>query len=273
LTHGEAFPLDLRCRGDVVRDQGIGPRQENPSAVKARQPTGAGQMSRREVFMFGADLKNYRVVDLSYEVVPGELEDRPFDMSLGMLGDDTYRYDITRTHSHVGTHIEAPWHYYKSGKTITDFPVTHFMGRGVLLPFRLPEGQLEISPDYVRKEIGALLREDDIVLFHNAHNKGLRIGRVSDAESQRVPYMTEETAIYLRDHKIKMFGFDILRLGLTTEEGRKMHDIFMSHDVCLIEWLDHLDQLDRREFFFIALPFKVRNMDSSFVRAAAIIET
>jgi arylformamidase len=222
--------------------------------------------------MFDIDPKKYRVVDLSYEVVPGELEDRPFDMSLGMLGDGTYRYDITRTHSHVGTHVEAPWHYYKSGKTITDLPITHFMGHGVLLPFRLPAGQLEISPEYVKKEIGSLLRGGDIVLFHNAHNKGLRIGRVSEAESQTVPYMTEETAIYLRDQKIKMLGFDILRLGLTGEDGRRMHDLFMSRDVCLIEWLDHLDELDKREFFFIALPFKVRDIDSSFVRAVAIVE-
>ena len=73
--------------------------------------------------MFGADLAKYLVVDLSYEVVQGELEDRPFDMKPKTLGDGTYAFDITRTHSHVGTHIEAPWHYYGSGKTITDFPV------------------------------------------------------------------------------------------------------------------------------------------------------
>jgi len=222
--------------------------------------------------MLDIDLKKYRVVDLSYEVVPGELEDRPFDMSLGMLGDGTYRYDISRTHSHVGTHIEAPWHYYKSGKTITDFPVTHFMGRGVCLPFRLPAGQLEITQAYIQQEIGGLLRDGDIVLFHNAHNKNLRIGRVSEAESRTVPFVTEETATWLRDRKIKMFGFDILRLGVTVEEGRKIHDIFMSRDVCLIEWLDHLDELGKREFFFIGLPFKVRGIDSSFVRAAAIVE-
>lgn len=222
--------------------------------------------------MLDIDMTRYRVVDLSYEVVPGEFEDRPFDMSVGMLGDGTYRYDIARTHSHVGTHVEAPWHFYKSGKTITDLPVTHFMGRAVFLPFRLPEGQLEISPAYVDARIGSLLRGGDIVLFHNAHNRGLRIGRVSEAESRTVPYITRETALWLRDRKIKMFGFDILNFGTSREDGRAIHDIFMSHDVCLIEWLDHMDELDKPEFYFMALPFKVRGIDSSFARAVAILE-
>jgi kynurenine formamidase len=95
---------------------------------------------------------------------------------------------------------------------------------------------------------------------------------VSEAEAKTVPYITKETAVWLRDHKIKMFGFDILNFGTTREDGREIHDIFMSHDVCLIEWLDHMDELDRREFYFMAFPFKVRNLDSSFARAIAIIE-
>jgi arylformamidase len=222
--------------------------------------------------MLDIDMRRYRVVDLSYEVMPGQDDERPFDMSLGRLADGTFRYDITRTHSHVGTHVESPWHFYKAGKTITDFPVSAFMGRAALLPFSLPEGQLEISPSYVDAEIGGLLREGDIVIFHNAHNKNLRQGQVPDSALKTVPFVTEETAVWLRDRKIKLFGFDILRLGETVETGRTIHDIFLSRDICIVEWLDHLDELDTREFYFMALPFKVRGIDSGVARAVGVVE-
>jgi kynurenine formamidase len=55
--------------------------------------------------MFVIDPERFRIVDLSYEVVPGANPDRPFEMSRGTLADQTYRFDITRTHSHVGTHV------------------------------------------------------------------------------------------------------------------------------------------------------------------------
>jgi arylformamidase len=220
--------------------------------------------------MFDVDLSKYRVVDLSYEVVPGESDERPFDIALARLADDTYRYDITCTHSHVGTHVEMPWHYYRAGKTVTDYPVTAFMGRCVLLPFSLPPGQLEITPAYVEAEIGGLVRAGDIVLFHNAHNVGLRQGQVDDLEI--IPYITPAVAHWLRDRQIKLFGFDIMRLGRTVEETRAVHDVLMSQGVPFVEWLDHLEEIGTREFYFMALPYKVRDLDSAFARAIGIVE-
>ena len=46
----------------------------------------------------------------------------------------------------------------------------------------------------------------------------------------------------------------------------------MSRDITLVEFLDNLAALRRREFFFMALPFKVAGIDSAPVRAIAIEE-
>ena len=220
--------------------------------------------------MLNIDPERYRVIDLSYEVVPGELQDRPFDMSLGRLADNTLRYDITKTHSHVGTHVETPWHFYQTGKTISDFPLSAFMGRAVFLPFCLPPGKLDLSPDYLEAELGQRLAPGDIAIFHNAHNKNIQQGHFFGTDA--VPHMTVESAQWLRDHGIKLFGFDMLRLGRTIDETRDVHDVLMSNDVCFVEWLDHLEQIDVREFYFMALPYLVHHIDSSFARAIAIVE-
>ena len=83
--------------------------------------------------MFDIDLSRYRLVDLSYEVVPGSSDDRPFDAALGTLEDGCFKYDVSRTHTHVGTHVESPAHFRQDWPDIGSLPLEAFMGRGVLL--------------------------------------------------------------------------------------------------------------------------------------------
>ncbi|MGB9594732.1 MAG: cyclase family protein, partial [Candidatus Poribacteria bacterium] len=83
--------------------------------------------------MFDIDLSKYRIIDLSYEVIPPGSEDRPFVIERGYLADMAYKYDVTKTHSHVGTHVETPAHFFDGGKDVVDLPLTTFFGRGILL--------------------------------------------------------------------------------------------------------------------------------------------
>ena len=216
--------------------------------------------------MFNIDLDKYRIVDISYEVVPPGSDDRPFVMERGLLADRAYKYDITRTHSHVGTHVEAPAHFFDGGKDVTDLPLTTYFGRAILLEIDDAEENLAILPPFLEKAIGDIIQEGDIVICRNNDQESLKGNR-------RSPHLTPEAAQWFRDHKIKMLGIDN-NVGLSdgVPAGRKLHDILMSVDVPIIEWLDNLDQLEKRVFFLMALPFKVKIMDSSWARVIAIEE-
>ncbi|MEA3345024.1 MAG: cyclase family protein [Chloroflexota bacterium] len=214
--------------------------------------------------MFTVDWDKYRLVDLSYEVVPPGSEDRPFEIERGYLADRAYKHDV-RTHSHVGTHVEAPAHFFDEGKNTSEFPLTHFMGRAILLDVEDVEATPRVTPAYLEQAIGELIQEGDIVICRNL-DAGAK-------EEGRNPVLTPEAARWLRDHKIKMLGIDThFGLGEDIPSTRALHDILQSEDVCLIEWLDNLEALRSREFFFMALPYKVDRMDSSWARAVAIEE-
>lgn len=211
---------------------------------------------------FGIDLEQYRVVDLSYTVVPPGTSDRPFVVQRGRLADNAYKFDIVRTHTHVGTHVEAPAHFYLGGKDVTHLPLERFFGRAVLLDVPDAAAAQAIDGAYLDGALGDLIRSDDIVLC-----------RTSDTGAAHPPCFTPEAAMWLRDHHIKMLGIDAhFRLGSTITAGRALHDILMRRDICLIEFLDNLAALRRREFFFIALPFKCAQVDSAPARAIAIEE-
>lgn len=216
--------------------------------------------------MFNIDLEKYRIVDISYEVVPPGSDDRPFVIKRGLLADRAYKHDVTNTHSHVGTHVETPAHFYDGGKDVTELPLTTYFGRGILLEVDDAQENLAILPPFLEKAIGDIIHDDDIVICRNNDEESLKGNR-------QKPHLTPEAARWLRDHKIKMLGIDN-NVGLANDipTGRELHDILMSKDVPIIEWLDNLDQLKKREFFLMALPFKVKIMDSSWARVIAIEE-
>ena len=217
--------------------------------------------------MFDIDPRRYSIVDLSYEVRPGTDEERPFDAVLGVLSDGCFKYDVSRTHTHVGTHVESPAHYRRDWPDLAAFPLEAFMGRGVLLRIDASLDGLAVGAAYCEAQLARLLREGDCVLCRNESAATLT-GAPED-----LPHLTPEAARYLAAHRVKLLGIDDrVRLSKGIPEGRELHEALLGTGCILVEFLDNLDRLTRDEFYFMALPWKVRGMDSSWCRAIAVEE-
>ena len=218
--------------------------------------------------MFTIDPRKYRVIDLSYEVNPDNYPaDRPFELTLGYLADNAFKYDV-RTHSHVGTHIESPAHFFEGGRDITSYPLDAFYGRAVLLDVPDASKALQLDGAYLDGAIGDRMQPDDIIICRNSDRASLRSG-----DPKSYPTLTPSAARWLAERSIKILGIDnYFRLGKDIADGRALHEILMSRGVTFIEWLDTLDAISQPVFFFMALPFKVRKIDSSWCRAIAIEE-
>jgi len=212
--------------------------------------------------MFDIDLTKYRIIDLSYEVRPEAPEpDRPFEVERGYLADRAFKYDVTRTHTHVGTHVEAPAHFFDGGKSITELPLEIYMGPAVLAAIDLPRAA-EISRKYLEQIIGDIMKPGRIVITRDERKS---------KETGRQPHLTIDSATWLMERGMKMLVLDS-EMGANTEEGRAIHDVIMRRDAPIVERLANLEQIRRRELYFMALPFKVRGMDSGWTRAIAIEE-
>ena len=82
----------------------------------------------------------------------------------------------------------------------------------------------------------------------------------------------EEQARTSRSKKFKpkLLVLDFIRFGNTIDEIREFHDILMSQDTCLVEFVVNLDKINQKKFYIMALPIKFQNLDSSFCRAIVI---
>lgn len=214
---------------------------------------------------FNIDWQRYRLVDLSFEVIPGASSDRYFDIERGLLADDAFMHHV-KTHTHVGTHVEVAAHFYEGGRDITAYGLERFMGRGLLLDIGDAAKTPRITAETIEEQLGGLIGQGDIIICRNSDPESL-------AGNRPVPALTPEAAHWIAAHKAKMVGIDThFSLGVDVAHGRALHDILMSADVTLVEFLANLEQLKRPEFYFMALPFKCRTIDSGWARAVAIEE-
>ena len=212
------------------------------------------------------NIQGYEIVDISYTIIPGENPDRPFAIQKALLQDKTYRYDILKTHSHVGTHVEVGAHFYENGKTITDYPLNHFHGPGILFSVKDKLITEKTCKDSLEKNI----KNGDIIVIRNDTGIKLTKQQLYIGDKGELPKLTPESARWMVKFKPKLLVLDNIRLGNDVEEIREFHDILMSKDVCFVEIVDNLDKITQDRFYVMSLPIKIQNLDSSFCRAIII---
>lgn len=163
-----------------------------------------------------------------------------------------------QTGMHVGTHMDGPLHMIANGKSLADFPVEHFFGRGHLIDTR---NKSEISADLLENK---KINPGDIILILTGFSS-----KFNEPEYYKnYPEITEEFAQKLVELKIKIVGMD------TPSPDRppfSIHKILLSKDILIIENLTDLEVLlEHENFNIIALPTKFAS-DSAPVRVVAEI--
>jgi arylformamidase len=211
--------------------------------------------------VFDIDFARYKLVDLSLEVIPNQtVPGRPFEVREGRLGDGTRKFDIVNTHTHVGTHVESPWHFRGEGKTCSDFGLDKFMGRATLLRGVLPTGENEVPVEYVREQLEPRRGTFKILLVRN--------------DTQARPLRFRRGCVdYFAALGLNMFAFDsTIEFGQGQADGERFHELMLGALTLLAEFPDNTQALDRDDFYLFAAPLKIRDIDSSACRMFAIVE-
>lgn len=189
-------------------------------------------------------------------VYPGDLPAKVQLVSL--LERDGFTDHLISTGNHAGTHIDAPMHMIANGKSLNDFDVSHFVGRGRLV--KVENGAFDLKA--VQQ---ADIKAGDIVLFHT----GMSNYYHEPIYYKDYPAMPAEVAKYLVDLKVKMVGLDTG--SADNADSFPIHKILLATDVLIIENLTNLDQLAGKNFTVYALPLKLE-VDGAPARVIANVE-
>ena len=167
--------------------------------------------------------------------------------------------------SHTGTHIDAPYHFLAEGKRITDFPVSQFVGEGVVI-------------DLTGKGAGEAITEADLQPLHEQITAGdfvlLRTGwceKFGTDEYLDHPYVSGDAAELLVEWGVRIVAVDFLNVDSTRLEQWDAHPVLLSSDVLIMENIANSLALDpEKRYLFSFAPLKVAGSDGAPVRAFAI---
>lgn len=189
------------------------------------------------------------LIDLSHAfsahmpVYPGD--PTPELKPIASLETDGFCDHLLSTPLHVGTHMDAPRHMLRDGKDLSEFDVSRFVGRGVLLDCG---GKSVIDADVLD---GVRVEKGDVVLVWTCFDAKYR----TPAYFSDFPLMTEAFANELVESGASIVGMD------TPSPDRapyQVHKILLAKPVLIIENLTHLEKLAGVDSFEVfALPMKL----------------
>jgi len=205
---------------------------------------------------------NYRIIDLSAEIQPGVQkvdgtyhwgnQIRKFQIDQFIAPGPHFMYWV-EAETHVGTHVELPAHIIDGAKGATEMPIDIFMGECLVLDCGFIEpgadGRKWILPEHLER-----VKAGDIVLMWSS-----RPGRD--------PAISLEAGELLAEKPIKMLG--IANVAAPDD----VHHVLLGKEhapIPIIEQLAQMDQIQKERVFFMGLPMRVAELDSSWIRAVAL---
>jgi arylformamidase len=175
--------------------------------------------------------------------------------------------------AHAYTHIDAPLHMFKDGKSIDAFPVDHFIGEAALLD--IPKKKNEAIGAEDMERAGRHAKDGDIVI--------IRTGWLEEMwekeEFGDSPYLTEGAAEWLVKLKARMACYDFaidyierdfFRKGFAKTEDFVIHLKLLRNEVLNLENLNNLSYLSKPRVKLIAFPICLVGLEGAPCRAVAV---
>ena len=220
---------------------------------------------------------NMRVIELSHHLYPGQ-EEYHLSAETAMVEDFLPDYQGKRPYgqwyimtklnlwSHVGTHMEAPFHYQEDGLDIAGVPLKQVVGACVLVDFS-DKGVAEPIPLTELQTRCHNLKHGDILFVRTGLDHHYRTALSHDR-----PYFTEDAIRWLaEDKQISCLGVDCSGIEERTQPRQPNHKKLFEHGIPLIEHLANLDQIDVERFFVVAVPLRLHGVDASPLSVIALI--
>ncbi|MGA2602887.1 MAG: cyclase family protein [Verrucomicrobiia bacterium] len=217
-------------------------------------------------------MKIHDVSVLVHNGIPTWPGDPKFSMSLASSIAKGGMVNLTRLDmgAHTGTHMDAPFHFYRDNSGIDELPLEVLMG--TCRVFDLPDITGHISAatleacDWKSSEGTGVTR----ALFKTRNS---RHWANNDPEFDKdFIALTGDAAMYLVHRGVKLVGVDYLSVEPYGSKTHPVHDTLLGAGVVIIEVLN-LSDVAAGDYELIALPLKLKGADGAPARVVLRSQT
>ena len=216
------------------------------------------------------EMGTLRVIDLSKNLDPATETRRCGLLRFNTGGPIPDYHTHMDLMSHLGTHVECPYHHHDNWPDVQALPLTSFMGRAIYVNLADLKPNSHILPADMEKACDGKIRANDIVILDSPYRIEPFTRKTNTDEDKRL-FIGREVAEWLVDKKVKCVGFgDGVSIENNNEDVCAFHDVLMAKNIVFLEVLKNLDKLKSDIFFMSYAPLPIKGLDSSPVRAYAI---
>ncbi len=197
------------------------------------------------------------MIDITRPIYPGVPVwpgDTPFGYQLVSRIADGNSVNVGKltTTTHLGTHLDAPWHYLDTGEKLESVPLSVLVGPCRVVDAR---GQAALTADFLKT-----IQLAERTLFYT--------GQPNRWEAFPLAYMhvLPEAAVYMASQGVRLYGTDAPSVDPLTSKDLPAHKAFARAGVYIVEGLA-LEGVLAGSYELIALPLRLEGADASPVRA------
>jgi len=209
------------------------------------------------------------IIDLTYTIKEGMTT---FDAKwhsvvsikqLGRIGHEGRESREIVFGTHTGTHVDAPLHFLKNGKTIDKIPLERLVGDVSVHDFSHLEANQQVDLKMIKS-----LKITKRMLFKFGWEKYWD----TSLFYSNYPFFSIEAAKYLVSKGLDLIGYDTpspddSRIRLGSKEDSQIHKIFLKNNIILVEYLANLNKVNFKLDWKISVnPLKIKNADGSPAR-------
>jgi len=185
---------------------------------------------------------------------------------------DDWRMELLTIASHTGSHLDAPLHKIKGGRTIDQMPLETFAGPALVLDVRAEcvEELSRIDQAMLERHVSGREVRGRIVLL--ATGWGERRAK-TEAWLRRSAFLTPDGARWLVERGARAVGIDHYSIGGAGPENAPTHTVLLGAGMWVVEELRFPEEVFAlpQPVQFMALPIHFRGFSGAFCRPVIVV--
>lgn len=162
---------------------------------------------------------------------------------------------------HVGTHIDAPYHFSTTGATVDKIQLEKLVGPAVVVHF--PDSKVITVQDLE----SVVLPEGISRILFRTRNSDLWEKEITEFRQDYVA-LTSDAAAWIVDKGFSLVGIDYLSIQRYGDDPTA-HKILLDKDVVILEGLS-LANIEPGTYELVCLPLKLKGVEGAPARAVLI---
>lgn len=199
-----------------------------------------------------------KIYDISMDLnaqTPEWPGDRPFEYGLSVTQEESGSVNVgeLKTSTHIGTHIDAPFHYDELGLKIEELPLDVYLSTAQVIDVQ--------GKDSITKDDLPELQEGVVTVLLKTESWKDRTKFPTGW-----PVFDPSIAEWLKENEIRLLGVDVPSVDQETSKELPMHQAMNKNGRFILEGIV-LDEVPAGVYQLAALPLKITGAEGSPVRA------